>query len=104
MLGNREFGTFSLQSSSVSVHNVHFMVYTPSRKVTTWQFRTDFSETKNQPREEVFRAGRPCGHPAKNFGQALQVLEKHKFWHGHAAWTSTKKLQSDKLLVDFFVP
>ena len=23
-----------------------------------------------------FSAGRPCGHPAKNFGQALQILEK----------------------------
>ena len=23
-------------------------------------------------------AGYPCGHPAKNFGQALQILEKNK--------------------------
>ena len=39
-----------------------------------------------------FSAGRPCGHPAKNFGQALQILEKKQaFWHGHAARTSTKK-------------
>ena len=26
---SRELGTFSLENSSVSVHNVHFMVYTP---------------------------------------------------------------------------
>ena len=26
-----------------------------------------------------FSAGRPCGHPAKNFGQALQVLENKHF-------------------------
>ena len=24
-----------------------------------------------------FSAGRPCGHPAKNFGQALQIMEKN---------------------------
>ena len=43
-----------------------------------------------------FSAGRPCGHPAKNFSQALQILEKQAFWHGHAARTSTKKLRSEK--------
>ena len=26
---NHEFGTFNLQNSSVSVHNVHFMAYAP---------------------------------------------------------------------------
>ena len=51
-----------------------------------------------------FSAGRPCGHPAKNFGQALQILEKQAFWHGHAARTSTKKLRSEKLRADFSFP
>ena len=38
-----------------------------------------------------FSAGCPCAHPAKNFGQALQILEKKQaFRHGHAARTSTK--------------
>ena len=51
-----------------------------------------------------FSAGRPCGHPAKNFGQDLQVLEKQAFWHGHAERTSTKKLRSAKLRADFSFP
>ena len=32
-------------------------------------------ERKFSPKRK-FWAGRPCGHPAKNFGQALQMLEK----------------------------
>ena len=34
-----------------------------------------YSETITQPKEEVF-GRQPCRHPAKNFGQALQILEK----------------------------
>ena len=48
-----------------------------------------------------FLAGYPCGHPAKNFGQALQILEKQAFWNGHPARTSMKKLRSEKLRADF---
>ena len=51
-----------------------------------------------------FSAGRPCGHPAKNFGQALQILEKQAFWHGHAARTSTEKPRSEKLRAEFSYP
>ena len=51
-----------------------------------------------------FSAGRPCGHPAKNFGQALQIVEKQAFRHGHAARTSTKNLRSEKLRADFSFP
>ena len=50
-----------------------------------------------------FSAGHPCGHPAKNFGQGLQILE-NKHLHGHAAWTSTQKLRSEKLRADFSFP
>ena len=68
------------------------------------------SEAKNAPtspeqrksaQRPKFSAGRPCGHPAKNFGQALQILGKQAFWYGHAARTSTKKLRSEKLRADF---
>ena len=36
-----------------------------------------FQERKFSPKRK-FLAGYPCGHPAKNFGQALQILEKNK--------------------------
>ena len=49
-------------------------------------------------------AGYPCGHPAKNFGQALQILEKQAFWNGHPVRTSMKKLRSEKLRADFPFP
>ena len=35
-------------------------------------------------------AGYPCGHPAKNFGQALQILEKQAFRNRYPARTSIK--------------
>ena len=37
-----------------------------------------------------FWAGHPRGHPAKNFSQALKILEKQAFWHGHPARRSMK--------------
>ena len=60
-------------------------------------------EKKISPKRK-FWAGYPCGHPAKNFGQALQILEKSAFRHGHPARTSTKKLRSEKLRADFSFP
>ena len=60
--------------------------------------------TKKISPKRKFSAGYPCGHPAKNFGQALQILGKLAFWHGHAAQTSTKKLRSEKLRADFSLP
>ena len=51
-----------------------------------------------------FWGGYPCGHPAENFGQALQILEKEAFWHGHPTRTSMKKLRSEKLRADFSFP
>ena len=59
--------------------------------------------TDHNPKRK-FSAGRPCGYPAKNFGQALQVLEKQAFWHRHATRTSTKKLRSEKLRAGFSLP
>ena len=63
----------------------------------------NFRDEKSAQRPK-FSAGRPCGHPAKNFGQALEILEKQAFRHGHAARTSTKKLRSEKLRADFSFP
>ena len=54
-----------------------------------------FQEQKISPKTEEFSAGRPGGHPAKNFGQALQILEKQAFGHRRAARTSTKKLRCE---------
>ena len=51
-----------------------------------------------------FSAGHPCGHPAKSFGQALQILEKQAFRNGHPTRTSMKKLRSEKLRADFSFP
>ena len=51
-------------------------------------------------------AGYPCGHPAKNFGQALDPdpgKNKH-LGNGHSARTSMKKLRSEKLRADFPFP
>ena len=66
------------------------------------RFRLRFKnqERKFSPKRK-FLAGYPCGHPAKNFGQVLQMLEKQAFWNGHPARTSTKKLRSKKLRADF---
>ena len=48
-------------------------------------------ERKISPQRK-FWAGYPCGHPAKNFSQALQTLKKKQaFWHGHTARTSMRK-------------
>ena len=54
----------------------------------------EFQIKKIRPKRK-FSAGRPCGHPAKKFGQALQILEKQAFWHGHTARTSTPKVRSE---------
>ena len=62
-----------------------------------------YQKRKISPKRK-FSAGRPCEHPAKNFGQGLQILGKQAFWHGHAARTSTKKLRSEKLWADFSFP
>ena len=63
-----------------------------------------FIRNEKSAQRPKFSAGRPCGHPAKNFGQALQILEKQACRHGHAARTSTKKLRSEKLRADFSFP
>ena len=60
-------------------------------------------ERKFSPKRK-FSAGHPCGHPAKNFGQALQILEKQAFRNGHPTRTSMKKLRSEKLRADFSFP
>ena len=60
-------------------------------------------ERKISPKRK-FWGGYPCGHLAEKFGQALQILEKEAFWHGHPARTSMKKLRSEKLRADFSFP
>ena len=49
----------------------------------------DFQERKFSPKRK-FWAGHPCGRPAKNFGQALQILGKQAFRNGHPTRTSMK--------------
>ena len=39
---------------------------------------SESQKQKTSPKRE-FSARRPCRHPAKNFGQALQILEKEDF-------------------------
>ena len=67
--------------------------------------RCAIQERKISPKRK-FWPGYPCGHPAKNFGRALQkILEKKQaFWDGHPARTSMKKLRSEKLRADFSFP
>ena len=62
-----------------------------------------YQEGKFSPKRK-FWAGHPCGRPAKNFGQALQILKKQAFWNGHPTRTSMKKLRSEKLRADFSFP
>ena len=62
-----------------------------------------YQERKFSPKRK-FSGGHPCGHPAKNFGQALQILEKQAFRNGHPTRTSMKKLRSEKLRADFSFP
>ena len=39
---------------------------------------TDKGQERKFSPKRKFLAGYPCGHPAKNFGQALHILEKNK--------------------------
>ena len=38
-----------------------------------------FSQERKFSPKRKFLAGYPCGHPAKNFGQGLQILENKHF-------------------------
>ena len=60
-------------------------------------------ERKFSPKRK-FWAGHPFGRPAKNFGQALQSLEKQACRNGHPTRTSMKKLRSEKLRAGFSFP
>ena len=51
-----------------------------------------------------FWAGYPSGHPAKNFGQAIQILGKQAFRHGQAVRMSMQKLRSEKDWAGFLFP
>ena len=75
----------------------------PTRKLVLQTLAAKDQKRKFSPKRK-FLAGYPCGHPAKNFGQALQILQKQAFWNGHPARTSMKKLRSEKLQADFLVP
>ena len=66
-------------------------------------FLVSSQERKFSPKRK-FWAGHPCGRPAQNFGQALQILEKQAFRNGHPTRTSMKKLRSEKLRADFSLP
>ena len=51
-------------------------------------FLNFFQDRKFSPKRKFRR-------PAKNFGQALQILEKQAFRNGHPTRTSMKKLRSE---------
>ena len=63
--------------------------------------RPRIQERKFSPKRK-FLAGYPCGHPAKNFGQAIQILEKNKhFGTDIPRGRPSKKLRSEKLRANF---
>ena len=51
-----------------------------------------------------FLAGYPCGHPAKNFGQALQILENKHFGTDILRGRPQKNFGLKKLRADFSFP
>ena len=65
----------------------------------------DLSQERKFSPKRKFWAGYPCGHPAKNFGQAIQILEKTSTlaWTSRAR-TSMKKLRPEKFRADFSFP
>ena len=75
----------------------------PSNHENKNDFRNKFQEREFSPMRK-FWAGHPCEHPAKNFGQALQILEKQAFRNGHPTRTSMTRLRSEKLRADFSFP
>ena len=74
-----------------------------SLSLSAFPARDTIQERKFSPKRK-FWAGHPCGRPAKNFGQALQILEKQAFRNGHPTRTSMKKLRSEKLRAAFSFP
>ena len=102
---------FGLNGTSVTSNNSQNLFCNLKNLMAPWSVilklvgsTFKISQKRKISPKRKFSAGRPCGHPAKNFSQALQVLEKEAFWHGHAARTSTKKLRSEKLRADFSSP
>ena len=86
----------ALRVSSLSLLPGLWVLLTPRITLT-------LQERKFSPKRK-FSAGHPCGHPAKNFGQALQILEKQALRNGHPTRTSMKKLRPEKLRADFSFP
>ena len=73
------------------------------RKIICYVQKSQDSETKNQPKEEVF--GRTSLRTSR---QKLRLGPpspgKTSIWHRDAARTSAKKLRSEKLRTDFLFP
>ena len=63
-----------------------------------------FVRNEKSAQRPKFSAGRPCGHPAKNFGQALQILENKHFGTDMPRGRPRKKLRSERLRADFSFP
>ena len=61
------------------------------KRMNSWRPTCKHSQKRKICPKRKFSAGHPCGHPAKNFGLALQNLAKSQaFRHRHAAEASTK--------------
>ena len=65
--------------------------------------RGSAQERKFRPKRK-FWAGYPCGLPARNFGQALQILEKNKHFHTDIPCGRPWKTSVWKTSGWFFVP
>ena len=73
--------TFWARSSGPCLVNVsHFSSNFILKALVSFfnQNSVNFQQRNFSPKRK-FLAGYPCGHPAKNFGQALQILEEEAF-------------------------
>ena len=81
----------------------HWTVVHVTHNLVAVAHHSMFQERKSSPKRK-FLAGYPCGHPAKNFGQALQILENKHFGTDIPRGRPRKKLRSEKLRADFPFP
>ena len=63
---------------------VWFAGATPDSSSASDSVKLQISQKRKSSPKRKFWAGYPSGHPAKNFGLALQILEKHQRTKNHA--------------------
>ena len=101
-LGRKHRGTRPCQCPShfgIRLYFLYAPTSPPLSKICQKICREFRQERKFSPKRKF-----SAGHPAKTFGQALQILETQAFRNGHPARTSMKKLRSEKLRPDFSFP